>query len=68
MTDSGNIIIADFNYSKIKLYATDGNLLSSLMLSSKPNEVTVFKTRTLLSVCLKGRCVNGSELLTLLTV
>ena len=41
--DEGNIIIADFNNSKIKLYRPEGNLLSFLKLSSKPKEVSVLK-------------------------
>ena len=43
ITEDGNIIIADFNNSKIKLLETGGNLLSFLKLSSKPKEVTVIK-------------------------
>lgn len=57
MTDEGNIIIADFNNSKIKLYAPDGNVLSSLKLSSKPKEVTVIKgSQAVISMLGKQMC------------
>ena len=57
MTDEGNIIIADFNNSKIKLYGPDGNLLSFLKLSSKPKEVSVIKdSQALISMLGKQMC------------
>ena len=56
-TDEGNIIIADLNKSKIKLYRPEGNLLSFLKLSSKPKEVSVIKgSHAVISMLGKQMC------------
>lgn len=57
LTDDGNIIIADFNNSKIKLYSPEENLLSFLKLFSKPKEVTVIKnSQAVISMLGKQMC------------